>query len=247
METELSAAQVSVIIPTYRRPALVPRAVQSALAQTLRAIEVIVVMDGPDPATECALAGIRDPRLQIVRLPIRRGLANARNAGIAFVRTRWVALLDGDDEWFSEKLDLTEFIRRIPFKASAHWHEDVDWLLRANTIPGFGVEFVTGIQPLAIWHIETDHPRMSNAKEWRFSVAWARRARPHDGAWLWFIFAHLCQHHCPTFLRMVGLYFFDHGSGTFRQAGIFRLDRVPGGMVNAAQSPPRLERSPQAI
>ncbi len=39
---------VSVVIPTHRRPLLVKRAVQSALAQTISCLEVIVVIDGPD-------------------------------------------------------------------------------------------------------------------------------------------------------------------------------------------------------
>jgi glycosyltransferase involved in cell wall biosynthesis len=43
---------VSVIIPTANRPHLVVRSVQSALAQTIQNIEVIVVIDGPDEMTE---------------------------------------------------------------------------------------------------------------------------------------------------------------------------------------------------
>ena len=42
---------VSVVIPTLNRPHLVVRAVQSALAQTLNAIEVVIVVEGPDEVT----------------------------------------------------------------------------------------------------------------------------------------------------------------------------------------------------
>ena len=58
--------RVSVVIPTRLRPALVPRAVCSALAQALTDIEVVVVIDGPDPDTREVLAAIADPRLRIV-------------------------------------------------------------------------------------------------------------------------------------------------------------------------------------
>ena len=64
---------VTVVIPTRGRPALVTRAVHSALAQTLHDIEVVVVVDGPDGSTVAALAGIADPRLRVVELPAPGG------------------------------------------------------------------------------------------------------------------------------------------------------------------------------
>jgi glycosyltransferase involved in cell wall biosynthesis len=96
---------VSVVIPTIGRPLLVPRAVHSALAQSLRAVEVIVVVDGPDDATERALRQIDDPRMRVVGLPENVGLGEARKAGIRDAQGRWIALLDDDDEWLPSKLD----------------------------------------------------------------------------------------------------------------------------------------------
>jgi len=99
---------VSVVIPTYRRPLLVKRAVQSALAQTLSQIEVIVVIDGPDEAeaTRVALAAIDDPRLSLIELPINQGCCAARNAGITAAQSKWIAHLDDDDEWMPQKLEM---------------------------------------------------------------------------------------------------------------------------------------------
>lgn len=107
---------VSVIVPTADRPSLVVRAVQSALAQTTRALEVVVVVDGPDPATTCALAGVADPRLRLLELPQRRGVGDARNAGVDAARGEWIALLDDDDEWLPDKLALQLAVAR----ASSH-------------------------------------------------------------------------------------------------------------------------------
>jgi glycosyltransferase involved in cell wall biosynthesis len=97
---------VSVIIPTRSRPLLVVRAVRSALAQTLRSIEVIVVIDGADEDTERALTQTHDPRLRVEVLPAQLGCPAARNAGVNLARGRWVAFLDDDDEWLAQKLQV---------------------------------------------------------------------------------------------------------------------------------------------
>ncbi|MCZ7419369.1 glycosyltransferase family 2 protein [Verrucosispora sp. WMMA2121] len=99
-----STPTVSVVIPTFARPALVSRAVRSALAQTVTDIEVIVVVDGPDEDTGKALAEIGDPRLRVVDLPGKGGAPNARNTGVREARAPWTALLDDDDEWLPTKL-----------------------------------------------------------------------------------------------------------------------------------------------
>jgi glycosyltransferase involved in cell wall biosynthesis len=78
---------------------------RSALAQTLRAIEVVVVVDGPDEATTSALAELDDPRLRVVQLASRRGPGGARNVGVAESRGEWVAFLDDDDLWYPRKLE----------------------------------------------------------------------------------------------------------------------------------------------
>ena len=60
---------ISVVIPTRNRPNLVCRAIHSALSQTLKAIEVIVVVDGPDEATIQALHAQDNSLLRIKVLP----------------------------------------------------------------------------------------------------------------------------------------------------------------------------------
>ena len=95
--------RVSVIIPTYNRAALVQEAVASVLAQTYRDFELLVVDDCSTDATREALAAWGG-EIQVLRLPARRGVSVARNAGIAAARGEWLAFLDSDDLWLPEKL-----------------------------------------------------------------------------------------------------------------------------------------------
>lgn len=99
-----SSDLVSVVIPTRNRPHLVRRAVTGALAQTHARLEVIVVIDGPDPATVAELAVVKDPRLRVIALDKNRGAAEARNLAVREARGTWIAFLDDDDEWLPEKL-----------------------------------------------------------------------------------------------------------------------------------------------
>lgn len=93
------------IIPTFGRPQLVGRAVRSALAQTFKDMEVIVVVDGPDEKTSGTLKHIDDPRLRVIVLPEHVGGSDARNQGVRASRGEWIAFLDDDDEWLPEKLE----------------------------------------------------------------------------------------------------------------------------------------------
>ncbi len=95
---------VSVVIPTCERPELAVRAVRSALAQTHSDLEVIVVVDGDDPATVEQLGAIGDDRLRVIVLPERGKAPNARNVGAGAARGHWTAFLDDDDEWLPGKI-----------------------------------------------------------------------------------------------------------------------------------------------
>jgi glycosyltransferase involved in cell wall biosynthesis len=96
---------VSAVIPTRNRAELVCRAVHSVLLQTMRAIECIVVIDGPDAATLHALSEISDTRLRIIALDENVGGCEARNVGARAARGEWVGLLDDDDEWLPHKIE----------------------------------------------------------------------------------------------------------------------------------------------
>jgi glycosyltransferase involved in cell wall biosynthesis len=97
-------AHVSVVIPTRHRSELLVRAIQSVRQQTFSDLEIVVVVDGPDPQTILTLNEIADDRLRCVALSESVGGAEARNVGVQHASGHWVALLDDDDEWLPEKL-----------------------------------------------------------------------------------------------------------------------------------------------
>jgi len=109
---EPSVPLVSVVIPTRERPRVVADAVRSALGQSLEALEVVVVIDGPDERTATVLREIGDSRVRVATLPQHSGASAARNAGVAEARGRWIAFLDDDDEWLPGKLALQLQIAR---------------------------------------------------------------------------------------------------------------------------------------
>jgi glycosyltransferase involved in cell wall biosynthesis len=103
----LPSPLVSVVIPTRNRSTLLLRAVRSALTQTLREIEVVVVIDGEEGNDSAqALAMLEDSRVRFIALREQVGGAEARNIGIRDARSTWIALLDDDDEWLPSKLEI---------------------------------------------------------------------------------------------------------------------------------------------
>ena len=99
----LAPPLVSVVIPVFNRYDTLQMAVASALAQTERDIEVIVVDDGSTPPlTRDRLPD--DPRIVLLTHQRNSGAAAARNTGIKNAKGEFIAFLDSDDRWESGKL-----------------------------------------------------------------------------------------------------------------------------------------------
>ena len=96
--------EVSVVVPTRNRAALLAGVLDVVLGQEEVDLELIVVDDGSTDATPEILAARRDPRVRVLRNEVNRGVARARNRGIAEARAPWVAFLDDDDLWAPRKL-----------------------------------------------------------------------------------------------------------------------------------------------
>ena len=97
--------KVSVIIPTYNRADLLPRAVNSVLAQTFQDYEIIIVDDHSSDDTQDVIAKFSDPRIRSILHRTNRRQSAAINTGIANARGEYIAFLDDDDEWLPRKLE----------------------------------------------------------------------------------------------------------------------------------------------
>lgn len=106
----MNQAEVSCIIPTRDRAGWVGEAIDSALAQSYTAFEVLVVDDGSIDSTASALSRYAG-RIRVLRTA-GVGVAGARNAALDAARGTYVAFLDSDDVWRPEKLALQVALMR---------------------------------------------------------------------------------------------------------------------------------------
>ncbi|MBW4636136.1 MAG: glycosyltransferase [Iphinoe sp. HA4291-MV1] len=134
---------VSVIIPTYQRAHLLSEAINSVLAQTYKDYEIIVINDGSSDNTTEVLAqfgdcpkgsGLKPNRITAIHQS-HRGVSAARNAGIKASNGQYIAFLDDDDLWETQKLEL-----QIPVLEShpeiGLIYSDVLWFNEQGFLPG---------------------------------------------------------------------------------------------------------------
>jgi len=104
---------ISVIIPTYNRAWALGEALDSVLAQTYPAVELIVVDDGSTDETPDLLARYGDA-LRVLTLE-NGGVSRARNHGISASTGEFIAFLDSDDRWLPDKLaEQAAFFKATP-------------------------------------------------------------------------------------------------------------------------------------
>ena len=96
--------KISAVIPAYNAEKHIARAIDSVLAQTRPADEIIVIDDGSTDAT-AEVAGSYGDKVILIQQK-NAGVSVARNAGIEAATGNWIAFLDADDEWLPEKLKL---------------------------------------------------------------------------------------------------------------------------------------------
>jgi len=121
---------VSVLMPVYNGERFIAEAIESALAQTLHNIEVVVVDDGSTDSSGAIADRYASAHPQRVRVVHQRnqGLPLARNAAIEAARGRYLALLDADDVWLPHHLaDCVAVLERDPTVGLVHADaEDID-------------------------------------------------------------------------------------------------------------------------
>lgn len=101
----MTQPKISVIMPIYNVEEFIAEAIRSVLRQSFKDFELICVDDGGQDGSMDIVRSFDDPRIRIVSQS-NRGLAGARNTGIAHARGEFIALLDSDDAWHVDKLVL---------------------------------------------------------------------------------------------------------------------------------------------
>ncbi|MEH2258709.1 glycosyltransferase family 2 protein [Nostoc sp.] len=98
-------ATISVIIPAYNAERTILETIKSVLQQTFSDFELIIINDGSTDQTLELVKTIEDSRLKIFSYS-NAGLSIARNRGIYHATGEFIAFLDADDLWTSDKLEL---------------------------------------------------------------------------------------------------------------------------------------------
>jgi glycosyltransferase involved in cell wall biosynthesis len=97
--------EVSVIIPTCRRPDKVHSTIKSVVNQTFTDLEIIVVNDDEDDKpVKDLIDTLRDKRIHYFRNQRKKGPNGARNTGFDKANGRYIAFLDDDDIWYPHKI-----------------------------------------------------------------------------------------------------------------------------------------------
>lgn len=102
----LSSARFTVVIPAFNAARTIGSSIRSVLQQTEQDFEVVVVDDGStDDTVECARSFATDPRVRVISQP-NKGPSAARNAAVAAGQGLYVSMLDADDLWLPEYLEV---------------------------------------------------------------------------------------------------------------------------------------------
>lgn len=136
----------TVVIATYRRHALLKKAVASVLAQHFVDFECLVINDYPadNEKIEELVTAFGDPRLKFIPAHQSRGGNYCRNFGIKLAQGRYIAFLDDDDSWFPEKLEQHEQVHQqenadlVFSDYIKHWSDEErpDQYINAKAVPG---------------------------------------------------------------------------------------------------------------
>jgi hypothetical protein len=187
---------VSVILPTRNRSALMSAALRSVLWQQDVDLEVIVIDEASTDDTPAVLAALADTRVRIVRHEVATGVANARNHGATLARGEWIAFLDDDDLWAPSKL-----VRQLEAanQSGSGWaysggvvingedritrvqrplppHAIVTALLRYDAIPGGASNVV--VRQTTWQHTGRFDTRLRNTADWELYIRLAQNGLP---------------------------------------------------------------------
>jgi glycosyltransferase involved in cell wall biosynthesis len=187
---------VTVIVPTRNRSALLGMTLRSVLRQQGVDLEVIVVDEASTDDTAAVIASFTDPRIRVIRHEIAVGVSGARNHGAAEARGDWLAFVDDDDLWAPDKLARQlhaaqedgrdwaytgavvishrgEVVRGQP---ALRPEQVIDALTRYNPIPGGGSNV---IMRRTTWlQVGSFDTRLRNTEDWEMWIRLAKHGPP---------------------------------------------------------------------
>jgi teichuronic acid biosynthesis glycosyltransferase TuaG len=108
-QSDSKCVQVSVIVTTYNSAKYISDCLESVLAQSFRDYEIVVVDDASTDETVEIVQRVLSNRSRYVVKVLEAnsgGPARPRNCGVALAKGLWVALLDSDDLWHPQKLEI---------------------------------------------------------------------------------------------------------------------------------------------
>lgn len=141
---------VSIIIPVYNAEEFIKKTIESALSQTVKDIEIVIVDDcsSDESFRICSEMATHDSRIKVLRTESNFGCPGGpRNIGVSSSSGSWVAFLDSDDLWHSQKLEvqlaaLKSHNAKFCSSQSQLFVKDSEYLLDKNIFP-FDVKKVT--------------------------------------------------------------------------------------------------------
>ncbi len=122
---------VSIIIPTYNRAGMVVQAIESVVAQSYKATQIIVIDDGSQDGTAKRVAEFKNVEYIYQE---RKGQAAARNLGLAHAKGKYIASLDSDDIWDEDFLKVAvDAVERFEVDfVFLNWRDFIEGEYRSN-------------------------------------------------------------------------------------------------------------------
>lgn len=157
---------VSVIIPVYNAEEFIPGLIEQLSAQTFRAWEAVLVLDGPTDGSEALVmqAAAKDARLRVVKQR-NGGVSRARNRGLQEMRGETFVFIDADD------LFAPDYLEQL-YGAFAHEAERPNWVASGYQALKPGDRFL----PASGGEVRELHTRVPECcyKDLTWTVVWAK-------------------------------------------------------------------------
>lgn len=125
---------VSVIMPSYNTAKYISETIESVLTQTYTNWELIIVDDcSTDNTDEVVKPFLSDDRIKYIKNEKNSGAAVSRNRALREAKGKWIAFLDSDDLWVTEKLEKQiEFMEKNDYHFSYTNYIEIDEESKTN-------------------------------------------------------------------------------------------------------------------